>query len=126
MGSLFHRTLPSVDRCVFLPCLSNRGAWAFPRRLVYPIHSAAQKGDLAKVKALIAQDPPRIGEGQMGATPLHMAARKDHKDVAEFLLGERADVNAKDTTVDLLRWILRSDLHYIDVVTTCLVDKARM
>jgi ankyrin repeat protein len=89
-----------------------------------PIHSAAEKGDLTKVKALIAQDPSLVSsKDKMGMTPLHMAARNDHKDVAEFLLASGADVNAKDsngafTPLDLAL----SSYHYMDVVTL-LIDK---
>jgi len=88
-----------------------------------PIHSAAEKGDLAKVKALIAQDPSLASsKDKTGATPLHLAAKENHKDVAEFLLASGADVNAQDkygfTPLDLAL----SSYHYIDVVTL-LLDK---
>ena len=32
----------------------------------------------------------------MGLTPLHCGARYDHKNVAELLLANRADINAKN------------------------------
>jgi len=62
-----------------------------------PIHDAARTGDLAKVKLLVNQHPDLVSskEEQYGQTPLHMAAFNDHKDVAEFLLANKADVNAK-------------------------------
>ncbi len=63
-----------------------------------PIHNAARKGDLVKVKELVKQNPSLIStKDKMGNTPLHMAAANDHKDVAEFLLENGADVNARDS-----------------------------
>jgi ankyrin repeat protein len=66
-------------------------------RLVYKIHDAAMQGDLAKVKALLKEDPDLVaGEYNNGMTPLHRAAEFNHKDVVELLLASKADVNAKD------------------------------
>jgi len=84
-----------------------------------PIHSAAQKGDLAKVKELITADPSLVSaKDKMGATPLHLAAKENHKDVAEFLLASGADVNAKDSNGGFtpLDFALGS-YRYIEVVT---------
>jgi hypothetical protein len=62
-----------------------------------PIHDAARAGDLAKVKLLVKEHPDLVSskDDQYGQTPLHVAAFNDHKDVAEFLLANKADVNAK-------------------------------
>jgi hypothetical protein len=62
-----------------------------------PIHDAARAGDLAKVQSLVKEDPKLVSsvDAQYGQTPLHIAAFNDHKDVAEFLLANKADVNAK-------------------------------
>lgn len=62
-----------------------------------PIHDAARAGDLAKVQSLIKADPNLVAskDDQYGQTPLHIAAFNDHKDVVEFLLANKADVNAK-------------------------------
>jgi ankyrin repeat protein len=62
-----------------------------------PIHDAARTGDLAKVKSLVNEHPDLVSskDEQYGQTPLHIAAFNDHKDVAEFLLTNKADVNAK-------------------------------
>src|ERR1039457_3502221 len=61
------------------------------------IHTAAQKGDLAKVKALLKDNPDLVfsKDNQFGVTPLHVAAAQGYKDLAEFLLTANADVNAK-------------------------------
>ncbi|MFZ1084015.1 MAG: ankyrin repeat domain-containing protein [Terracidiphilus sp.] len=68
-----------------------------PSAFCAPIHDAARAGDLAKVKALVKADPSLVSskDDQYGQTPLHIAAFNDHKDVAEFLLASKADVNAK-------------------------------
>jgi hypothetical protein len=62
-----------------------------------PIHDAARSGDLAKVKSLVKEQPDLVSSRDelYGQTPLHVAAFNDHKDVAEFLLANKADVNAK-------------------------------
>ncbi len=61
------------------------------------IHDAAQNGDLAKVKALLKANPDLVSSKDTnGMTPLHCAAVKGHKDVAELLLANKAEVNARD------------------------------
>lgn len=62
-----------------------------------PIHDAARSGDLAKVEALVKAHPELVSakDEQYGQTPLEIAAFNGHKDVAEFLLANKADVNAK-------------------------------
>ncbi|MGA3346733.1 MAG: ankyrin repeat domain-containing protein [Terracidiphilus sp.] len=62
-----------------------------------PIHDAARAGDLDKVKSLIKESPGLVSskDDKYGQTPLHIAAFNDRKDVAEFLLANKADVNAK-------------------------------
>jgi ankyrin repeat protein len=67
------------------------------------IHDAAGKGDLEKVKTLL-RDSPRLvsckniyGQRMDGMTPLHHAAAADQKEMAELLLANDADPNAKDS-----------------------------
>ncbi len=62
------------------------------------IHDAAQKGDLQKVAALLKDNPALVySKSEVdGAAPLHNAAFYGQKDVAELLLANHADVNAKD------------------------------
>ncbi len=64
-----------------------------------PIHDAARAGDLDKVKSLVKEHPNLVSskDEKYGQTPLHIAAFNNHKEVVEFLLANKADVNAKAT-----------------------------
>ena len=63
------------------------------------IHDAAKAGDLEKVKALLKVSPDLVNsrDDKYSRTPLHLAALRGNKDIAELLLANKADVNAKDT-----------------------------
>ena len=65
------------------------------------IHDAAASGDLEKVKALLKDNPDLVFSKDTiassfldGGTALHLASFNDHKDVAELLLANHANVNA--------------------------------
>src|SRR5579859_3956494 len=64
-----------------------------------PIHAAAEAGDLATVQSLVKADR-RLVEAKdwENLTPLHLAALHGHKDVAEFLINQGAEVNAETTS----------------------------
>jgi ankyrin repeat protein len=58
-----------------------------------PIHKAAYKGDLKKVKEIIDRDPNEINvQDAQGFTPLHLASGKGHIEIVEFLLNHGADI----------------------------------
>jgi ankyrin repeat protein len=62
-----------------------------------PIHDAARKGDVKKIKALLATDPKLVSsKDSQGNTPLHMAALHGETAAAAALLDAGADVNAKN------------------------------
>jgi ankyrin repeat protein len=106
------------------------------------IHDAAYAGDLAKVKALLKINPKLVHSidynveqrpailatfpnyEREGFTPLHYAAMNGHKDVAELLLANKADVNARE------KFSGRTPLHYAayaghkDMVELLLANKA--
>ena len=58
-----------------------------------PIHTAAINGDLAGVQAELDKGVDVNVKDRFGFTPLHLAATKE---IAELLINEDADVNAKD------------------------------
>ncbi len=61
------------------------------------IHQAAQAGDLAKVKELLAADPAVINaKDENGRTPLHFAAMARQLEVLQYLVEKGADLNALD------------------------------
>jgi len=66
----------------------------------FEINKAARDDDLGKVKALLKGNPDLVFTkyDKYGATPLHVAAEKGHKEVADLLLANKAEVNAKITT----------------------------
>jgi hypothetical protein len=62
-----------------------------------PIHQAAHAGDSAKVKALLKENPDlHFSRDNLGLIPLHWATWDVHKALVEFLLANKAEVNAKD------------------------------
>jgi len=63
------------------------------------IHDAAPDNDVGQVEALLKSNPDLLfGKDGGGDTPLHWAALRRHRDVAELLLANGADV--KVTTDD--------------------------
>ena len=61
------------------------------------ILEAASKGDLGRVKALLTHSPDLVSaKDEHGDTALHLAAFNGRKDVVEFLLSHKAEVDAKD------------------------------
>lgn len=60
------------------------------------IHEAAKRGEISKVTELVKTHPDLIlSRDQEGATPLLVAVKAGHTNVAEFLLANKADVNTK-------------------------------
>lgn len=59
-----------------------------------PLHTAAGKGDIGKVRELLAQGADVNAKQLQGWTPLHLAG--SNKEIIEFLISKGADVNAKD------------------------------
>ena len=59
------------------------------------IHGAADGGDIEAVKKFLAAGTDVNVMDNMVRTPLHRAAENDRKQVAELLIAEGADVNAK-------------------------------
>lgn len=58
-----------------------------------PIHKAAKKGNLKRVKKIIDDDPTQVNiQNIHGWTPLYLASIKGHTEVVEFLLARNADI----------------------------------
>lgn len=72
------------------------------KRPAKSLHEAAADGDIRQVQLQLArrgglaQGGAVNAKNQDGQTPLHWAAARGHKDVAELLVRSGADVNAKD------------------------------
>jgi len=80
--------LRMVGLCLMVCSLSFFGGC-----LEKPIHKAAYKGDLKKVKEIIDRDPNQINvQDAQGFTPLHLASGKGHIEIVEFLLNHGADI----------------------------------
>ena len=60
-----------------------------------PIHNASRDGDLASVQAELDKGVDVNAMDESDVTPLHQAASYGHKEIAELLIAEGADVNAK-------------------------------
>lgn len=58
---------------------------------------AVKKGDLAKVKELVLADKESLGtKTEGGQTPLHLAAGAGNRPIIQFLIGQGADIDARD------------------------------
>jgi ankyrin repeat protein len=63
---------------------------------VEEIHDVVMLGNLAKVKALLNDNPELVSSKNTGIkTPLHLAAQSDNK-IAKLLLSKGAEIDAKD------------------------------
>lgn len=70
-------------------------AWSSLR--AEPIHDAARKGDVKKLKALLQSDPKLVSaKDSNGDTPLHQAALHGQFEAVQALVDAGADVNAKN------------------------------
>ncbi len=98
-------------------------AWGSPA-LCGPIHDAAKSGDLAKVRALLQENPGLIASNdENGLTPLYLAATFGHKDVAELLLAKGANANAKKEG-GVTPLMIATEKGYKDVVELLLANGA--
>lgn len=62
-----------------------------------PIHDAVRKGKAARVVALLSEKPKLVSSrDSLGNTPLLLAAKYNQVEIAELLLANGADVNAKN------------------------------
>jgi ankyrin repeat protein len=86
------------------PLLATVRAWGHPVHLApmlesgkTPLHLAAGKGELAEIRALLADRCYAVDvRDSAGATPLHDAAAAGHASIVRALLDAGADILAKD------------------------------
>jgi ankyrin repeat protein len=65
--------------------------------LIRSICEAAEEGDINKVELILEENPRLLNsKDENGATPLHVAAAKGHRNIAELFLARGAKLNAKD------------------------------
>ncbi len=88
-----HYVLSSNDRGL-VDLLVSKGSRA------PALHLAAFKGDLARVRSICAEGIDVNSRDEINWTPLHWAASGSQRDIAEFLILKKADVNAKGTGDD--------------------------
>jgi ankyrin repeat protein len=64
--------------------------------MTYPLHAAAQAGDMEEVRRLLATGQDLNARDAEGNTPLHLAAFNGQLDAVIALLAAGADANAQD------------------------------
>ncbi|HEX7296076.1 MAG TPA: ankyrin repeat domain-containing protein [Pyrinomonadaceae bacterium] len=83
------------------------------------LHFAAQDGEVERVSQLLNDGYPPDVFDELGKTPLHYAAEREHLDVMRLLLEHGADVNAHDE-----RWIGNTTLR--EVAGNCSFEVAKI
>ncbi|MCB9030665.1 MAG: ankyrin repeat domain-containing protein [Deltaproteobacteria bacterium] len=90
-----------------------------------PLHAAAMRGSIKKVKQLIKEGASVNGVNKQGATALHWAASKGHEDIVEYLVRHGANVNAL-TNKGSTPLKLANDFHHKKVIKLLQGYGARM
>ena len=80
-----HLLLTAIAAVVLVGCGSSMS-----------IHEAAELGNIEAVKQYLADGEDVNAKGDLGTTPLMMAAGRGHKEIVELLITNGANVNAKD------------------------------
>lgn len=86
---------------------------------------ACERGDLSKVRQLLEADSTLVNaKGAYDKTPLHWAAEKNYRELAELLLAAGADINAEVTWgMTALQWA--ANMGARDVAEVLLAHGAR-
>lgn len=74
----------------------GQGYWRIAQML-YPLHEAARKGDIARIQSLLADSPSLIHiKDQVGRTALHEAMRRGQREAAAILVNIKGSLDQKD------------------------------
>jgi ankyrin repeat protein len=86
---------------------------------------ASQRGDMSKVRRLLNSDPALVSaKGAYDKTPLHWAAEKNYRELAELLVTKGADIKAEVTWgMTPLQWA--ANMGSRDVAEVLLAHGAR-
>src|ERR1043165_2710611 len=99
---------PALITAIAILLLSFIPLQAQPRSPNAEIFEAVKSCNLQKVKSLSEQDPRLLSATEYGAPLLHLTAYCKDTAVAEFLIDNKADVNAVDSQ-NRTALILRSE-----------------
>src|SRR5687768_7462928 len=76
-------------------CAHARRVQPSDARADHPIHVAAERGDIARVRAMLDTDPTLVARGdRAGGTPLHRAVIGRASNVVKLVLDRGADIHA--------------------------------
>ncbi|MDH4239915.1 MAG: ankyrin repeat domain-containing protein [Phycisphaerae bacterium] len=115
-------------RLIFLAMLALAQSAAGIMSPWTPLKRASYSGDVEKVHELLAGGTNANGELDHGLTPLHWAATRGHKRVAEMLLANGADPNMDRTDAHCI--VVGTPLHcaayngHVDVVRLLMANGA--
>ena len=83
-------------------------------------YEAAREGDLEQVKALLKDNPDLVFcKDSYGMSPLHWAASSGRKNVAEFLLANKAQIDSRDNIGQTPLHLAATGLWYTRVWPNC-------
>ena len=121
---LCHSPIARIAAVILVALACGTGCVSSPSVHRSEIEAAAQQGDVRKIKSLLKDNPDLVfSKDTSGFTPLHVAASAHHKDVAELLLANGADVHAnRDGGKTPLHWAAAT--HAKDVAELLLANGA--
>jgi len=106
-----HLLLTTIAAVVLVGCGESQQSAPAPK--TKPIHDATQKGDIEGVKQHLAAGADVNVKDDSGLTPLHYAGGKE---IAEILIAEGADVNAKSDGSGVTPLHFAADRGHTEVV----------
>jgi hypothetical protein len=92
----------------------------------YQLYSAAQWGDIGKVRELLELDTININTQRDGGTPLGVAIKKGHGDIARLLIQKMADVNIPDTILGATPLHVAAETGQTDMVRLLIAKGANV